>query len=187
VYLAGARLGCSVSPLITSWTQALPTAPTSDPTPCRCRSGEHVPGAGAETRAPCRVARSCPTPADRHCCTRAGRAGPFHLTVGERTFAYPASPWLPKKGSDLSVHSGEELQRVQDRLNHRPRKTLDQQTQRKFSMRIRSGRAGRPGGGWRRATMSMVEVARPGGVRCLAGVLFGWSGFDWFDSPGASR
>jgi hypothetical protein len=128
VYLAGARLGCSVSPLITSWTQALPTAPTSDPTPCRCRSGEHVPGAGAETRAPCRVARSCPTPADRHCCTRAGRAGPFHLTVGERTFAYPASPWLPKKGSDLSVHSGEELQRVQDRLNHRPRKTLDQQT-----------------------------------------------------------
>jgi transposase, IS30 family len=67
----------------------------------------------------------------------------YHKDIGQHLqqrvfFAYPASPWLRgtnentngllrqyfPKGSDLSVHSGEELQRVQDRLNHRPRKTL---------------------------------------------------------------
>lgn len=57
-------------------------------------------------------------------------------------FAYPASPWLHgtnentngllrqyfPKGSDLSVHRPEELQRVQDRLNNRPRKVLGWRT-----------------------------------------------------------
>jgi len=70
-----------------------------------------------------------------------------HKEIGEHLgqgvfFAYPASPWLRgtnentngllrqyfPKGSDLSVHSGEELQRVQARLNHRPRKTLGWRT-----------------------------------------------------------
>jgi transposase, IS30 family len=32
------------------------------------------------------------------------------------------------KGSDLSVHGLDELRRVQDRLNNRPRKTLGWQT-----------------------------------------------------------
>jgi IS30 family transposase len=57
-------------------------------------------------------------------------------------FAYPASPWLRgtnentngllrqyfPKGSDLSTHGAEELRRVQDRVNNRPRKTLDWRT-----------------------------------------------------------
>ncbi len=64
-----------------------------------------------------------------------------HLQQGV-FFAYPASPWLRgtnentngllrqyfPKGSDLSVHSVEELRRVQDRLNNRPRKTLGWRT-----------------------------------------------------------
>jgi IS30 family transposase len=64
-----------------------------------------------------------------------------HLQQGV-FFAYPASPWLRgtnentngllrqyfPKGSDLSVHPAEELQRVQDRLNNRPRKTLGWRT-----------------------------------------------------------
>jgi IS30 family transposase len=70
-----------------------------------------------------------------------------HEHIGEHLaqgvfFAYPASPWLRgtnentngllrqyfPKGSDLSVHSPEELRRVQDRLNSRPRKTLGWRT-----------------------------------------------------------
>jgi IS30 family transposase len=57
---------------------------------------------------------------------------------GQLPFAYPASTWLRgtnentngllrqyfPKGTDLSVHSAEELIRVQDRINNRPRKTL---------------------------------------------------------------
>ena len=64
-----------------------------------------------------------------------------HLRQGV-FFAYPASPWLRgtnentngllrqyfPKGSDLSTHGAEELRRVQDRLNDRPRKTLGWQT-----------------------------------------------------------
>jgi IS30 family transposase len=70
-----------------------------------------------------------------------------HGHIGEHLqqgvfFAYPASPWLRgtnentngllrqyfPKGSDLSVHGAEELRRVQDRLNNRPRKTLGWRT-----------------------------------------------------------
>jgi transposase, IS30 family len=70
-----------------------------------------------------------------------------HEHIGEHLaqgvfFAYPASPWLRgtnentngllrqyfPKGSDLSVHGPEELRRVQDRLNNRPRKTLGWRT-----------------------------------------------------------
>jgi IS30 family transposase len=70
-----------------------------------------------------------------------------HKHIGEYLqqgvfFAYPASPWLRgtnenanglirqyfPKGSDLSTHGTEELRRVQDRLNNRPRKTLGWRT-----------------------------------------------------------
>jgi transposase, IS30 family len=70
-----------------------------------------------------------------------------HEHIGEHLqqgvfFAYPASPWLRgtnentngllrqyfPKGSDLSAHTAEELRRVQDRLNNRPRKTLGWRT-----------------------------------------------------------
>jgi IS30 family transposase len=71
----------------------------------------------------------------------------YHEQIGEHLqqgvfFAFPASPWLRgtnentngllrqyfPKGSDLSAHPVEELQRVQDRLNNRPRKTLGWRT-----------------------------------------------------------
>jgi IS30 family transposase len=70
-----------------------------------------------------------------------------HQHIGEQLqdgvfFAYPASPWLRgtnentngllrqyfPKGTDLGVHSAEELSRVQHRLNNRPRKTLGWRT-----------------------------------------------------------
>jgi transposase, IS30 family len=64
-----------------------------------------------------------------------------HLQQGV-FFAYPASPWLRgtnentkgllrqyfPKGTDLSTHGPQELRRVQDRLNNRPRKTLGWRT-----------------------------------------------------------
>lgn len=83
-------------------------------------------------------------PAARHTLTwDQGSELAHHEHIGEHLeqgvfFAYPASPWLRgtnentngllrqyfPKGSDLNVHGAEDLRRVQDRLNNRPRKVL---------------------------------------------------------------
>lgn len=72
-----------------------------------------------------------------------GRHQAFSVVTGVPVFLCdPASPWQRgsnentngllrqyfPKGTDLSIHSAEELARVTDELNTRPRKTLGWQT-----------------------------------------------------------